>query len=68
MGREIASVEDYSYSDALSGKDGVWDPATLDVYLTNPREWAPGTKMSFAGLKKDEERANVIAYLDSIDD
>ena len=68
VGREIAAVDGYSYSDALSGKDGAWDAAALDAFLANPREWAPGTKMSFAGLRKEDERANVIAYLNSIDD
>jgi cytochrome c len=67
VGREIASAEGFNYSDALSGKEGVWDAATLDAFLANPREWAPGTKMSFAGLNKEDERANVIAYLNNTD-
>jgi cytochrome c len=68
VGREIASVEDFSYSSALTDKEGVWDYQSLDSFLTNPREWAPGTKMAFAGVQKEEERADLIAYLRSITD
>ena len=68
VGREVAAVEGFSYSGALQEKGGVWDYAALDAYLLNPREWAPGTKMAFAGVKKGEERADLIAYLRSITD
>lgn len=66
VGAAVASRETFDYSDALLAKKdegAVWDDATLDVYLEKPKEWAPGTKMTFAGLRKEEERANVIAYL-----
>jgi cytochrome c len=66
VGRDIAAVEDFAYSDALAGKEGAWDYQTLDVYLAGPREWAPGTKMAFAGIKKPEERADIILYLRSL--
>jgi cytochrome c len=66
VGRDIASVDGFSYSDALVQKDGAWDYQKLDAFLTQPREWAPGTKMAFAGLKKPEERADVILYLRSL--
>jgi cytochrome c len=66
VGRDIASVEGFSYSDTLAGKEGAWDYQALDAFLTQPREWAPGTKMAFAGLKKPEERADVILYLRSL--
>jgi len=66
--RDIAAVEDFSYSDALAGKEGVWDYQALDAYLENPRAWAPGTKMAFAGIKKPDQRADVIAYLRSLSD
>ena len=66
VGRPAASVPDYKYSDAMKAKGAagmVWDEATLTAYLPDPRKFVPGTKMAFAGLKKPEEVANVIAYL-----
>ena len=63
VGRAVASVEGFNYSDALKGKGGTWDEASLDAYLANPKKAVPGTKMSFAGLKSAEDRAAVIAYL-----
>ena len=66
VGRDIGSVEDFNYSGALSEHGDVWTPDNLFAFLENPREWAPGTKMSFAGLRSEEERANVIAYLQSL--
>lgn len=63
VGRHSASVEGYSYSPAMQKADKTWDAATLDQYLTNPRAMVPGTKMIFAGLSDDTDRADVIAYL-----
>jgi len=66
VGRKVASVDGYSYSAAMKafGATGaVWDEATLTKYLPNPKALVPGTKMAFAGLKKPEDVANVIAYL-----
>lgn len=66
VGRHAASVADYSYSKAMkkAGEEGlVWTPETLDRYLQNPRKVVPGTKMAFAGLPKEGDRADVIAYL-----
>ncbi len=63
VGRDIASIGDFKYSDALSGKDGAWTFENLNGFLEKPRDWAPGTKMGFAGLGKLEERAAVIRYL-----
>lgn len=66
VGRTIASVEDFSYSDVLSemGAEGkAWTPEELAAFLEKPRDYAKGTKMSFAGLRKEDERADVIAYL-----
>jgi cytochrome c len=68
VGRDIAAHEGFSYSSALADKEGTWDYETLDAYLTDPRSWAPGTKMAFAGVKKPEDRADVIAYLRSLSD
>jgi cytochrome c len=53
----------FAFSDALKGKGGTWDEATLDAWLENPAKFAPGSKMTFAGLPDAQERANVIAYL-----
>ncbi len=60
--------EDYQFSKALQemGAAGkVWDEAALTEWLKSPKAYAPGTKMAFAGLKKDEEIADVIAYLET---
>jgi cytochrome c len=65
IGRHSASLTDYSYSDAMKKADRTWDDQTLDAYLTNPRELVPGTKMIFVGLKNEEDRKNVIAFLES---
>ncbi|HKK36687.1 MAG TPA: cytochrome c family protein [Paracoccaceae bacterium] len=63
VGREIGAVEEYSYSGALSEQAEVWTPENLFAFLENPSQWAPGTSMGYAGLKKPEDRAAVIAYL-----
>ncbi|WP_259990466.1 cytochrome c family protein [Sulfitobacter sp. S190] len=68
VGRDIATADGFSYSGALSEKDGEWDVAALNGFLEKPSDWAPGTSMGFSGLNKPEDRANVIAYLDSLDD
>jgi cytochrome c len=67
--RPIASAADYSYSDALKSKSSeAWSYDNLDAFLTKPKAWAPGTKMSFAGLKKPGKRADLIAHLRSLSD
>ncbi|WP_339712286.1 cytochrome c family protein [uncultured Sneathiella sp.] len=53
----------FSYSDALVEKGGDWGYNDLDLFLAKPRDFIKGTKMSFAGIKKDEDRADLIAYL-----
>ncbi|MBO6945144.1 cytochrome c family protein [Altererythrobacter sp.] len=66
MGAAIGShVPGYAYSDALSGKGGNWTWEDMDAWLTNPRGYADGTKMSFAGLSDPMDRANVMAYMES---
>ena len=62
VGRKIASVEGFTYT-GLKGKDGNWDYATLDVWLTNPQAFAPGTAMAFPGFPDAKTRADVIAFL-----
>lgn len=68
VGREIGSVEGYAYSEAMAAMDGVWDRATLDEYLTSPRDFVPGTKMIFPGVPDAQDRANLIGYLGTIGD
>lgn len=66
--RNVAAVADFTYSDVLveMGAEGkVWSVEEMDAFLTKPRDYAKGTKMSFAGLRKEEDRADVIAYLAS---
>jgi cytochrome c len=63
VGRKAGAVEGYKYSKAMAGADITWDEANLDKYLTKPKAFLKGTKMSFAGLKKETQRADVIAYL-----
>ena len=64
VGDEIAKGRGgFAFSAGLSGKGGKWDFKRLDTWLTNPRAFADGTKMTFAGLDSGEDRANVIAYL-----
>ena len=59
----VAHAAGFAYSSALKDKGGTWDYAAMDAWLANPRGFANGTKMSFAGLSKPEDRANVIAYM-----
>jgi len=61
--REIATVGGFGYSGALTGLGGAWTPEELYAFLENPKGYAPGTTMGFAGLKKSSDRADVIAYL-----
>jgi len=64
MGRQAGSVEGFKkYSKAIKESGIVWDEATLDGFLEKPKAYLKGTRMAFAGLKKEEDRANVIAYL-----
>ena len=68
VGRPKASVAGFAYSDALKSKGGNWTVEDLNAFLTSPRTYAAGTKMSFAGLPKGSDRANVIAYLNTLSD
>jgi cytochrome c len=69
VGAPIAHHEGFNYSSALAGKSGgTWTYEDLDTYLKSPKTFAPGTKMTFAGLNKPDDRANVIAFLRSRSD
>ena len=64
FGREAGSAEGYKkYSKAMKASGIVWNEETLDGYLAAPKKYVKGTRMAFAGLKKEKDRANVIAYL-----
>ena len=65
MGKPHGHVAGFSYSDALKSVPGNWDFEGMDKWLANPKKYAPGTKMTFAGLGNPEERANLIAYLNA---
>ena len=63
VGAKVAAKGDFGYSGALKSADVVWDYEALDAWLAKPRAFIPGNKMAYAGLKKPEDRANVILYL-----
>ncbi len=65
VGRAQGGVAGFGYSGTLAGLGGVWTPEELDAFLTKPSEYASGTTMSFPGLKKIADRADLIAYLAS---
>ena len=67
VGRDVSSAAGFGYSGALKPVVDVWTPETLDAFLENPKGYTPGTSMGFSGLKKAEDRVNVIAYLDQLD-
>lgn len=63
FGREAGSLPGYNYSTALRNADFAWDAEHLDQWLTRPRDFLPGNKMSFAGIPMPDERRDLIAYL-----
>jgi cytochrome c len=66
IGRTAGTSEDYKYSKAMiaAGEGGlVWDDTTIGEYLAKPRDFIPKNKMAFAGLKKEDDVVNIIAYL-----
>ena len=68
VGSAPGGVDGFSYSGAITGLTQVWDYEALDAFLAKPRDYAPGNKMTFAGLRKPEDRAEVIAYLRTLSD
>jgi len=60
---KAGSVEEFKYSDAMKNSDIIWNDDTLDNFLKAPREYIEGTRMTFAGIKKDSDREALIAYL-----
>ena len=68
VGRQTGVVSDYKYSKALSGYSKQWTFEELNGYLIKPAKWIKGTKMAFAGLRKEKDRASVILYLNQNSD
>ena len=68
VGRKTGAVTDYKYSKALASFDKEWTFEELNGYLTKPAKWIKGTKMAFAGLRKEKDRASVIKYLNQNSD
>ena len=63
MGREAGSAEGFNYSDAMKNSGITWDEETLNAYLEDPRGYIPGNRMPYGGLKDEQQRADLIAYL-----
>jgi len=68
LGDPVARQPDFKYSGALAEHGGTWDYDSLNAFLTKPKEYVPGTKMTFPGFKKPKDRASVILYLRSLGD
>ena len=68
VGRKVGAVDDYKYSKALSAYGKEWTFEELNGYLIKPAKWIKGTKMAFAGLRKEKDRASVILYLNKNSD
>jgi cytochrome c len=66
VGENIGEGKGYQFSDALKGKHEAWDVDTLNAWLYKPQDFAKGTKMTFVGLPKAKDRADVVAYLQSL--
>ena len=68
LGRKVAAINDYKYSQALADYGKKWSFEEMNGYLKKPQTWIKGTKMSFAGLRKEKDRASVIKYLNENSD
>jgi cytochrome c len=67
MGNPVAGHPGFAFSDPLKSKGGTWDWETMSQWLANPKKFVPGTKMTFAGLGNPQDRADVMAFLNSRD-
>ena len=63
FGREAGAVEGFNYSDALKESGVVWDDETIAEYVRNPRDFIPGNRMAFAGIRNEQEVMDLLAYL-----
>ena len=68
LGRQVAAISDYKYSKAMAGVDKNWTFEEMNGYLRKPQSYIKGTKMAFAGLRKEKDRASVILYLNQNSD
>ena len=68
VGRQVGEVSDYKYSKALIGYEKAWTFEELNGFLLKPSKWIKGTKMAYAGLRKEKDRASVIKYLNQNSD
>ena len=68
IGRKVASKQDYKYSKAMAAYDKDWTFEEMNGYLKKPQSYIKGTKMAFAGLRKEKDRASVILYLNQNSD
>ena len=68
VGRKVGAISDYKYSKALSEYGKEWNFEELNGYLIKPAKWIKGTKMAFAGLRKEKDRASVILYMNQNSD
>lgn len=66
VGRKSGSVEGFRYTEANKSANVTWTPDVLNTYLTDPKKMIPGTTMAFVGIKNDAERADLIAYLETL--
>ena len=68
LGKAKSKAEGFRYSDTLNGLSGVWSVEDMNAWLKSPKKFAPGNSMAFVGLRKDKDRANLLAYLNSMSD
>lgn len=66
VGRKAGTIEGFRYSEANKNSNLTWTPEVLNEYLIDPKKKIPGTTMAFAGIKNDTERANLVAYLETL--
>jgi cytochrome c len=68
VGRQVGGIGDYKYSKALAGYEKSWTFEELNGFLLKPAKWIKGTKMAYAGLRKEKDRASIIKYLNQNSD
>jgi len=66
VGRPSGTAPGFAYSPAMKGAGVTWTPENIDKYLSDPKAMVPGNKMAFPGLKNEQDRRNVIAYLSTL--